>query len=316
MKHLTLTIAIAISSAALACTSQSSAPTGGDSTTTPAEPKVCDPLVVDASPIVLGPLVGAGRAKDGTVYVVDRAANGYELRAFVSDGTTLRRRKVYGTGESGGVYMLMLSDDPTNGLQVRIESNSDCTPTRMGVFVGPPDPKTKSFEIGVQGEELELVSATDLASFTLVDLATVRIMYAATTHDNRYFIATAPEVDYSTDKIRVFFGPKDRVLQRKVHSVNTDSSQHLEIDVDGGRTKVQLNYCNSWEGWGHSRLEGGANAPLFPIPGSPGGLQCPSFVDAGEASDAGADAAAGAPALPTKPKEAAELVAGLRFYCL
>ena len=51
-------------------------------------------------PIALQEIVGAGRHADGTLYVLDRGRP--ELRAFVSEGSSLQRKKVAGSGEGDG----------------------------------------------------------------------------------------------------------------------------------------------------------------------------------------------------------------------
>lgn len=94
----------------------------------------------------------------------------------------------------------------------------------MGVFRGAPDPKTKSFEIGVQGEELTLLSAADLGSFTLVNASSILVTYAATTDDGHRFMMFEPEIDRSDDKVRVFYGTDDRMLGRKVLSSDAAAS--------------------------------------------------------------------------------------------
>ena len=167
----------------------------------------------------------------------------------------------------------------------------------MGVFVGAPDPKTKSFEIGVQGEELTLLNADGLSTLSLVNTTNVGLMYAATTADGRYFISFYPDTLSPGSKARVFFGPKDRVAQRSVLSESRDSTVHLEIELDGVRTQAQLNFCLGTP-FGPARLQaGGVVTPLTSMEGSPG--------DCAGVGDAGA---------PPR-KEVAELVAGLRFYC-
>lgn len=268
----------------------------------------CDPLVVATAPITLGDLVGAGRAADGTVYVLDRTPNDRAaVRAFVSAGTVLRRRKIYGSGETPDFVTVTLDADRTAPLQVKVDLASGKA-TRMGVFRGPLDPKTKTFDIGTQGEQLTLLAASDLSGFTLADVPSAHVIYAATTADAHRFMAFMPDVDYSDDKVRVFYGTDDRMTERKVYSMSEDSSIHLAFDLDGVRTNAQLTFCSSWSGWGPPRLEpaGGTPIPLTPVPGSPGAGGC-----AGIAADAGD---AGAPA-PTPPADPATLTAGLTFYC-
>jgi hypothetical protein len=302
MSALRSTIAVAIA----ACTSGGPGTPPG-STTTTAQLQACDPLAEGAPPIELGALVGAGRAKDGTVYVIDRGAP--ELRAFVSDRSVLRRRKVSGSGEGEGFVTVLLGDDPRIAVQIRVEL-AGVKATRMGISTAPPDPKTKSFDITTQGEELALLEPSDLAAFILVNISSVRLMYAATTPDGQRFVAFEPDAASSESKVRVFYGPTERVAQRTVLDVNYDSSVHLRFDLDGTPTDAQLMWRNSASLWGPPRLtRGGVSTPLTPLPGSPG-----ADWEAGPVVlDAGADG--GTADLTPPPAEPAALLAGLRFYC-
>jgi hypothetical protein len=275
----------------------------------------CNPLALEAPPISLGTIAAAGRAADGTVYVLDRTNGAFgELRAFISDGAVLRRRKVAGSGGGPGSIDVSLGS-PGAELQIKVVT-ANGTATRMGILRGPPDPATKSFEIGVQGEELALLSAADLVSFAVVNISSVRVMYDATTTEGHRFVAFTTDVDYSDDKVRLFYGTDDRLVQRRLISINVDSSTHVQLDIDGVETTAQLMFNISWDGWGPPRLQptGGAAASallLIPVPGSPGanwawGRELP---DGGLIDDAG----------PRPPPETiasdADLVAGLRFFC-
>src|SRR5688572_13683702 len=185
---------------ASSCTSGGSGTVEPGGTTAGGELQACDPLSTDASPITLGTIVAAGRAKNGTVYLVDRSEGAGLLRAFVSDGLLLRRRTVSGSGETPDFVTVSLGDDPRTALHVRIELSGG-TAKRMAISNAPPDPKTKSFDIDTQGEELALIPSSDLSAFTLVNLSGRRLTYAASTPDGHRFVLFMPSVDYSEDKI-------------------------------------------------------------------------------------------------------------------
>lgn len=141
-------------------------------------------------------------------------------------------------------------------------------------------------------------------------------MYDATSDDGRRLVAFTTNVDYSDDKVRVFFGPPERLAQRTLLHVYYDSTVHLEIDLDGVDTTAQLNFCLG-EMFGPTRLEqrDGLTTALTPVPRTPG--DC-SFEDAGPPAEAGAPDAGGAvaPAFVPPPRlDPATELAGLRFYC-
>jgi hypothetical protein len=275
--------------------------------------RTCDPLAVDAAPIALAEIVGAGRAPDGTVYVIDRGPLGIGtgLRAFVSDGATLRRRKVLGSGEGPDFVIATIGDDAANPLQARIELTGGKA-ARMGVFRGPPDPKTKSFELGVQGDELTLLGAGELATFSVVNLAEIDVMYDATTPDGHRLVIFTPVIDYTDDEVRLFYGTDDDLAERRIHFISRDSSIHVTFDLDGVTTTAHLVSRLSGGMWGPPRLQpegGGPSTPLTPVPGSPG----TDWNESQASLDAGGDAATPA----QSPREdAATLVARLHFRCL
>lgn len=133
-----------------------------------------------------------------------------------------------------------------------------------------------------------------------------RAVYAATTEDGHRFLALAPLENYRTDNVRVFYGTPDDMRQREVLDYVASSAIHLTFDLDGKPIAASLIYCNSAHYFGKARLElpDRTVIPLTPMPGSPGAMSCPSYVDGG---DAGA---------PTQPvADVTELVAGGQYLC-
>jgi hypothetical protein len=169
-----------------------------------------------------------------------------------------------------------------------------------GSLSRPADPKTKSFEIGVQGEELTLLAESDLSAFTLANISSIQVMYAATTNEGHRLVVFTTDVDYTDDKVQAFYGTDDRMIQRKVFSIFYDHAVHLDFDLDGVRTTAELIFGFS-PIWGAPRLKlaTGVTLPLTPVPGSPG-----SSVSGGDAGDGGA----------TQLAQPAVLVSGLRFF--
>lgn len=277
----------------IACTRTSGggATSAGDAGDAAQTTTLCDPLVAAAAPITLGPIVGAGRASDGKIYVVDRGAPGF--RAFVSDGNSLRRFVVLGSGETDTFVTVTIDDDPSTPLQIKVDLSKGAA-TRMGIYRGPPDPLTKTFEIGVQGEELALVDKSALAGLSLVNISDYRVTYDATTPDGHRLMELEPLVDPSEARIRLFYGTDDHMVQRRVLSVAVDNDLHLVVDIDGVQRKVLLAYCHG--NFGPSRID---DVPLTSVPGMPSGDACPSMDDGG---------------FPRRPTSE-ELVKGLTFYC-
>jgi hypothetical protein len=188
----------------------------------------CSPLDGETQPITIDKVVGAGRHADGTIYLLDEGRPDY--RAFVSEGAVLQRKKVAGSGSAPGWVSASVAD--SNGpFTLKIES-SNGVPTRMAVFRG--EPKGKTFEIGTEGDVLELVDASTYASFVVRNIpGTVNVEYDGSTSDGRRIVVTRPEVDWSYEDFRVFFGTAERMVERPVRNVTRGSSTRITFDVDG-----------------------------------------------------------------------------------
>ncbi|MBX3230212.1 MAG: hypothetical protein KIT84_24730 [Labilithrix sp.] len=194
----------------------------------------CNPLVADTKPIALGAVVAGGRAGDGTVYLVDRGPAGpsEQLRVFIGGAGGVRREKVAGSG-GGSDFIALMVGDATSDLQVRIDLAGGAA-TTMAVFRGAPDPATKSFDPSSQGETLTLLSPSEIAALAVENIpAQVTVEYDATTPDGRRFVLLRPDVDWSYEDFRVFFGPPSAAIERKVTNASRGSSTYLTFDVDG-----------------------------------------------------------------------------------
>ncbi len=195
---------------------------------TTSEPRACNPLDGTTEPITLAKVIGAGRHADGTIYVLDDGAPGY--RAFVSEAGALQRKKVGGSG-SGPDWTVVSMTDANAPFSLKIES-ANGAPTRMGVFRG--ELKDKTFDIGVQGDVLELVDASAYASLELRNIPTgIYVEYDASASDGRRLVVTRPDVDWAYEDFRVFIGTRARMVERPVKNVSRGSTTHVTFDVDG-----------------------------------------------------------------------------------
>lgn len=194
----------------------------------------CDPFAVMTKPITLATVMGVGRDAMGTIYVVDGDGRS-PSRLFASSGTTLVRQKVGGTGStsdgSGTLFVLTggASDAPLT-VEVQVAGGQV---TAMGIYRGMLT--TKTFAIGSMGESLQLMSAGDIAGFSLQNLpGTVSAIYVATTADGRWLVVTQPDVDSTPADMRVFFGTPDALRERAViPTVPPRSYAEIEFDLDG-----------------------------------------------------------------------------------
>jgi hypothetical protein len=214
----------------------------GGSSSGPAS-KVCDPLAADPQPITLGKVLGAGRDANGVVYVIDQPGKG-EDRLFVSDGMTLKRVAVAGSGSGadpgGGTFETVTSGSGDTALTVQIVVDTMGT-VKMGVVHGAL--KTKTFTIGMEGETLTVLRADELASYTLENLpGTIYVEYVATLPDGRTLVVTRPDVDWSYSDFRLFLSTAARsvLLERRVSNVVRGSFTEILFDLDGAQAKAHF----------------------------------------------------------------------------
>lgn len=214
----------------LAVLTLSTACSGADVSTT-SEISSCQPLAAETSAIELGTVIGAGRAADGTVYVVDK--NGSELRGFVSVRGALNRRRVSGTGETsdaaGEITVITLGEQtPTLTLEVLVAADGS---TRMGVAEGAL--KSKTFTIGEEGEELTMLSADDVAAMPLENYpAEIVTEYVAKVEDEKLLVVLRPRDLTGYDEFRVFYGKPERLEECPVRNVTRA--------LDGGSTEIDF----------------------------------------------------------------------------
>jgi hypothetical protein len=207
---------------------------GGDDATGNAG---CDPFEVAPHAIELAELIAAGRAQTGTLYVVDSDEG--DLRAFRGDGdgSTLVRLRVNGSGSSGtgssAFYTLSVEDPPERfALLVAQDANG----VRMAR--GPEDAAREPPPEGIlPGENLEIVEASELEDFEVIDALTdVVVGYFAATPDGRRLMVIAPEDSEDLSSIRVFFGQGSHLSERAFisYEVQRDGgSAHILFDLDG-----------------------------------------------------------------------------------
>jgi hypothetical protein len=199
----------------------------GEGATTTSTLSSCEPLAAETSAIELGALIGAGRATDGTVYVIDR--HGTELRAFISQDGELYRQRVAGTGEvrdASGETTLITLDELT--LEVVVAPDGT---TRIGVAQGML--KTKTFVIGEQGEELALLRESDVAALPLHNYPSeVVVEYVAEVEDEQLLVVLRPRDLTGYDEFRVFFGTPQRLEECPV--------QRVSRALDGGTTRIDF----------------------------------------------------------------------------
>ena len=137
------------------------------------------------------------------------------------------------------VFLFGLEQPPVT-LQISIPA---AAPIRMGVVSGD----SESFEIGEDGEELEVIPPNTIAGMPLRNLpGEVHLDYTAETEDGQQLVVTRPADDWDYVDFRLFLGPADAVDERIVHDVGRE--------LDGGTTTIEFD------------LDGAVATAYFPSP--------------------------------------------------
>jgi hypothetical protein len=206
-----------------------------DSTSKPANTNpTCDPLASTALPVTVGRIAGVGKDAAGNLYLVDQVER-VGVRLFVSRATTLARRRVSGSGEIGsgpGSQILVLSEDDAGPFNLQIDVGATA-PARMGLLRGPL-PGSKTFEIGTDGEALQVLPSEVPADYHLENLpGTFSVGYQGSVPDGRVVLVIGPDVDARLEDDRVFFGTADRLVERPMVRVSVGSYSTIEFTIDG-----------------------------------------------------------------------------------
>ncbi len=201
---------------------------------------LCDPLA-DQRPAELRTFVAAGRAADGTIYVVDRAPDSAtDDHVFVSDGEGIRRVLPAILGGGGS------SEDELTGYGVELHAppfslviakSRTTQRLRMAVLLG--DGGRPVFAIGEVGEELELLDEAEVRALPAYELEReMRFELAAHTPDGRTIAVAAPVDAAADDDRRVFFG-KDVLEEREVLSfLRGEGNTRIELELGGPQPAV------------------------------------------------------------------------------
>ena len=222
------------------------------STSTPdasTSPRPCDPLTPRAVPITLGTVLGAGRDASGTLYVADEAPSvpnqlgSTPNRVFVSQGTTLFRKVVTGSGSSGGGaeadYTFSFEDGAeSSALLIQVRGGKT---TAMGL--GPANSKGFIGDPGAVTTMLTVQDSSAVSAFTLQNLpGDVAIEYVADVDDGQVVVVTHPKYDYTYTDFRLFLGQPDNLLERRVEDVSRTRSSDTLIQFLVGNSQARAHF--------------------------------------------------------------------------
>jgi hypothetical protein len=206
----------------------------------------CDPLAPHELPVTLGTVLGVGKDTGGTVYLADHVPEKSIDRVFVSTGTELGRKRVSGSGTSGGGanadYTFSFDEgDGAQGRALLIQRRSGAV-TAMGLgpggkaFIGAP---------GATDETLTVLGDRVPSGYTLRNLpGEVTIEYVADIDDGNgsVLVVTRPTDDSDYTDFRVFVGHEARMLEGHVENVTRTLSGSTSIRFLSGTETVDVSF--------------------------------------------------------------------------
>jgi hypothetical protein len=256
---------VLLAAGAVACsgggTPSSPGPSSSNAIGSGGPPSPCSPLAGEDVPIALQNVVSAGRDTDGTIYVLDKGTP--DFRAFVLEGGVLQRKKVDGSGTMGNTTIVATVSDANAPFTLKVEKANGAV-TRMGIHRGTLD--AKDFDIAAEGELLALLQPSDYTSLAVRNVTpNVVVEYDATTPDGHRMVVLRPDLDWSYEDFRVFYGTPDAMIERPVRDVarmRDGGSTTIDFTVDGATCEARFPSALGQTGAAAKLTIGGAEQEL------------------------------------------------------
>jgi hypothetical protein len=204
----------------------------------------CDPLAPHELPVTLGTVLGVGKDAAGKTYMADQVPGKSIDRVFVSDGNSLVRKRVTGSGSSGAPpdadYNFSFEDPPDVRALLIQQRGGSVT----GMALGPEG--TRGF-IGDPGAVTETLTVQDngsVSAFALKNLpGDVTIEYVADVDGGDVIVVTRPTDDWEYTDFRLFYGSGENAMsERQVVSVlrSRSGGTDIQFKVDGANYTVRF----------------------------------------------------------------------------
>jgi hypothetical protein len=184
-----------------------------------------------------------GEADGGTLYVADEAPDGGgQDRVFVSNGTTLNRQHVAGTGQSGGPpnadYTFSFQPPFAGAGDLRALLIQEQGGVVTGMALGPGN--SKSFlGAGPSQIALTVLDAGAVAGFKIHNLPNIPQIVADVSNGD-VIVITEPMDAWSYSGFRLFFGTSTNMIERPIVSYNQARSGPADITFTVGSTSYVL----------------------------------------------------------------------------
>jgi hypothetical protein len=220
----------------LGCSTSSNAGAGTGAASGP-----CDPL--SPPPTSLGVILGVGEDTQSIFYVADEVPDSGQDRVFVSNGNTLDRQHVAGSGQSGGSP----NSDYTFSFQAPSADAGDTTAlliqtrggTVTGMALGPGNSRNFFGAPDASQAPLTVVDASVIAVFTIQNLPNV-VQYAIDVSNGDAVVITAPMDAYDYTTSRLFYGTPSKMIERPITAYNQSKSGPADISFSVGATTYTL----------------------------------------------------------------------------
>jgi hypothetical protein len=184
----------------------------------------CDPLAPPAT--TLATVLGVGKDSSGILYVADDDMAAGTLRVFVSNGHTLERQHVLGSGQSGGgqdaQYTVSFESRDSDGSDARSLLLNRQGGMAIAMAIGPAGSKSFLSDASVGDTPLTVEDVAAVSALAILNLPGV-IQYVGDVSNAEVLVVTSQMDVYSSASFRIFYGPPSNMVEGTI----TDFTQAL-----------------------------------------------------------------------------------------
>jgi hypothetical protein len=217
----------------------------------------CDPL--SPLPATLGTIIGVGKDPQSIIYVADDAPDIGQDRVFVSNGDTLYRKNVIGSGQNGGPpnaeYTFSFQDSDVDASDARALLIQVRSGAVTAMALGPGD--SRSFYAPDAGDEsLTVVGESAIAGFKVQDLP-AQVEYVGDVSNGEAIVVTEPIDPWGYTGFRLFYGTAGQMVECPVVTYNRgDISDEVTFTLGMTTYTATFGFASGFVG-----LEGGLTGP-------------------------------------------------------